>query len=123
MQRSFVEQAVHAQWILKRNTNRYNELEHSLEAKSVLEWTEEDHKKFEPFTQLRQLCKRLDRERKPYPSLKPTIHARAVKPTSPVLSACSDDNHAVADGHIGKLSHRLSGDLRKGIARNTETGT
>ncbi len=78
LQRSFVEQAVHAQWILQRNTNRYNELERSLEEKGVLEWSEEDHKKFErftrykttaeraftrAFTQLEQLRKRLTRER------------------------------------------------------------
>ncbi len=93
MQRSLVEQAVHAQWILKRNTNRYNEFEQSLEHKGVLEWTEEDHKKFErftrykttaerafnrAFTQLEQLRKRLDRER---PAVEQAV---SLQPRSPV---------------------------------------
>src|SRR2546423_13516057 len=57
-ERSFIEQAVQAQWNLKRNTNRYNDLEKSLEDKSVLEWTEEDHKQIERFTRYRTTAER-----------------------------------------------------------------
>ncbi len=89
VQRSFVEQAVHAQWILKRNTNRYDDFEKSLEDKNVLDWSEEDHKKFErftrykttaerafkrAFTQLEQLRKRRDRDTKNTPVV--AAHAR-----------------------------------------------
>ncbi len=110
VQRSFVEQAVHAQWVLRRNTNRYNEFEQSLEAKSVLEWTEEDHKKFErftrykttaeraftrAFTQLEQLCKRIEREQKRERQATPA----AVKPAPLVLTAPSEETHAVVAGH------------------------
>ncbi len=58
LQRSFIEQAVHAQWILRRNTLRYNELEKSLEDKSILDWSEEDHKKFERFTRYKTTAER-----------------------------------------------------------------
>lgn len=53
-----VEQAAEAQWILKRNMNRYHELEQSLEGKNALEWTEEEHKKMERFTRYKTAAER-----------------------------------------------------------------
>ena len=53
-----VEQAVEAQWALRRNTNRYNDLEASLQERNALEWTEEEHKKMERFTRYRTTAER-----------------------------------------------------------------
>ena len=57
-ERAFVLQAVEAQWVLRRNTNRYYELEQSLEDKTVLEWTEQDHKQIERFTRYKITAER-----------------------------------------------------------------
>jgi hypothetical protein len=56
--RMLVEQAAEAQWVLRRNMNRYNETEASLEDRSALEWTEEEHKKIERFTRYRTTAER-----------------------------------------------------------------
>jgi hypothetical protein len=56
--RELVEQAAVAQWVLKRNTNRYHELEESLQEKKALEWTEEEHKKMERFIRYRTTAER-----------------------------------------------------------------
>jgi hypothetical protein len=53
-----VQQAAEAQWVLKRNTNRYNELEEALQEKKALEWTEEEHKKMERFIRYRTTAER-----------------------------------------------------------------
>ena len=56
--REQVRQAAEAQWVLKRNTNRYHELEESLQEKKALDWTEEEHKKMERFTRYRTTAER-----------------------------------------------------------------
>jgi hypothetical protein len=56
--RMAVEQAAEAQWVLRRNLNRYNDAEESLQDKSALEWTEEDHKKIERFIRYRTTAER-----------------------------------------------------------------
>jgi hypothetical protein len=56
--RELVEQAAVAQWVLKRNTNRYHELEESLQERKALEWTEEEHKKMERFIRYRTTAER-----------------------------------------------------------------
>lgn len=53
-----VEQAAEAQWVLRRNLNRYNDAEESLQEKSALEWTDEEHKKIERFTRYRTTAER-----------------------------------------------------------------
>src|SRR6202035_3284326 len=45
--RMMVQDAAEAQWLVLRNRNRYNELEASLQDRSALEWTEEDHKEMQ----------------------------------------------------------------------------
>jgi hypothetical protein len=39
-----VEQAADAQWVLKRNMNRYHELEEAFQDKKALRWSEEEHR-------------------------------------------------------------------------------
>jgi hypothetical protein len=56
--RMLVEQAAEAQWVLRRNMNRYNDTEESLQDKNALEWTEEEHKKIERFTRYRTTAER-----------------------------------------------------------------
>jgi hypothetical protein len=56
--RELVEQAAVAQWVLKRNTNRYHELEESLQERKAIEWTEEEHKKMERFIRYRTTAER-----------------------------------------------------------------
>ncbi|MGI9073838.1 MAG: hypothetical protein ACR2JB_21545 [Bryobacteraceae bacterium] len=56
--RELVRQAAEAQWVLKRNTHRYHELEESLQDKKALEWTEEEHKKMERFIRYRTTAER-----------------------------------------------------------------
>ncbi|MFL6354598.1 MAG: hypothetical protein ACJ74Z_22485, partial [Bryobacteraceae bacterium] len=57
-ERMLVRQAVEAQWGLKRNTNRFNELEEALEEKKATEWTEEEHQKMERFLRYRTTAER-----------------------------------------------------------------
>ncbi len=56
--RMLVEQAAEAQWVMRRTTNRYYELEQSLQEKTVLEWTEEDHKQMERSLRYRTAAER-----------------------------------------------------------------
>jgi hypothetical protein len=57
-EREMVEQAAVAQWIQKRNMNRYHELEQSLQEKKAIEWTEEEHKEMERFIRYRTTAER-----------------------------------------------------------------
>jgi hypothetical protein len=56
--RMLVEQAAEAQWVLRRNMNRYNDAEGSLQDRNPLDWTEEEHKKMERFTRYRTTAER-----------------------------------------------------------------
>jgi hypothetical protein len=56
--RMLVQDAAEAQWVLNRNRNRYNDLEASLQEKSALEWTEEDHKEMQRCLRYRTTAER-----------------------------------------------------------------
>lgn len=56
--RMFVQEAAEAQWVVNRNRNRYNDLEESLQEKTALEWTEEEHKEMERCLRYRTTAER-----------------------------------------------------------------